>query len=103
METLLREASAKLDIAELIYDARLAAGLTQAQLAAKVGTTQSVIARLEDANYNGHSLSMLQRIAAALGKRTEIRFMPAERYTTPRRALKRHRRPIRVARRSNDL
>jgi hypothetical protein len=31
--------------------------------------------RLEDADYAGHSLSMLQRIAGALGKRVEIRFV----------------------------
>ena len=43
------------------------AGLTQAELAKKVGTTQSAIARLEDAEYGGHSLTMLERIATACG------------------------------------
>ena len=33
----------------------------------------------EDANYEGHSLAMLNRIAAALNQRVEIRFVPAER------------------------
>ncbi len=37
--------------------------------------TSSVICRLEDADYEGHSLAMLQRIAAALNKRVEIRFV----------------------------
>jgi hypothetical protein len=41
-----------------------------------IGTTESVISRLEDADYTGHSLSMLRRIADALGKRVEIRFVP---------------------------
>jgi transcriptional regulator with XRE-family HTH domain len=50
------------------------AKLTQAQLAELIGTTQSVISRLEDADYEGHSLSMLQRIATALHTRLEIRF-----------------------------
>lgn len=63
-------------IAEMIYAARSAAGLTQAQIARLVGTTQSVISRLEDADYEGHSLSILQRIAAALNKRLEVRFVP---------------------------
>jgi hypothetical protein len=36
-----------------------------------------VICRLEDADYEGHSPAMLRRIAAALGKRVEIRFVPA--------------------------
>ena len=64
-------------IARMIYDARKQAGLTQAQLADAVGTTQSVIARLEDADYEGHSLSMLQRIAEALHQRVSIEFEPA--------------------------
>jgi predicted transcriptional regulator len=54
----------------------MAAGLTQAELAAMVGSQQPVIARLEDADYQGHSLSMLQRIAAALKQRIDIRFVP---------------------------
>ena len=65
-------------IAQMIYDARTAAQLTQSQLAEKVGTTQSVISQLEDADYEGHSLSMLRRVAAALDQRIEIRFVPQE-------------------------
>ena len=63
-------------VAEMIYDARTKAGLTQVELAQLVGTTQSVISRLEDADYEGHSLSMLQRIADALHQRLEVRFVP---------------------------
>ena len=59
-------------IAQLIYDLRNEAGLSQQQLAQLVGTTQSVISRLEDADYRGHSLTMLRRIAQALGKRLVI-------------------------------
>lgn len=65
-----------LEVAQLIYDARTAAGLTQTRLAEMVGTSQSVIARLEDSDYDGHSLSMLRRIADALGQRIELRFHP---------------------------
>lgn len=63
-------------IAREIYDLRTKAGLTQRQLAKIVRTTASVICRLEDADYEGHSLSMLQRIAAALNSRVEIRIVP---------------------------
>jgi ribosome-binding protein aMBF1 (putative translation factor) len=63
-------------VAQLIHDARTAAGLTQGQLAEKVGTSQSVISQLADANYQGHSLSMLRRIATALGSHVEIRLVP---------------------------
>ncbi|MGC8643766.1 MAG: hypothetical protein ACP5XB_28230, partial [Isosphaeraceae bacterium] len=51
-----------------------------------IGTTPSVINRLEDADYSGHSLPMLRRIAAALGRRLEIRFpvvKPAETANPP--------------------
>lgn len=64
------------DVARKIYDIRMKAGLSQRALAKLVGTTASVICRLEDADYEGHSLAMLNRIAAALDKRVEIRFLP---------------------------
>lgn len=65
-----------LRVAQMIYDARTEAGLTQKELAKAVGTTQSVISQLESAEYKGHSLSMLERIGKALNKRVEVRFAP---------------------------
>ena len=70
------------EIARKIYQLRTRAGLTQEDLAKRVGTSKSAICRLEDADYEGHSLSMLRRIAEALGKRVEIRFLPAKRLRT---------------------
>lgn len=75
----LEEARADDEVARKIFELRKKAGLTQAQLAKMVGTTASVISRLEDADYEGHSLAMLRRIAAALDKRVEIRFVPVRR------------------------
>lgn len=72
----LEEARASAEVARRIYELRTKAGLTQAQLAKHVGTSRSVISRLEDDDYKGHSLGMLRRIAAALDKRVEIRFVP---------------------------
>ena len=66
----------QMDIAQMIYDARTAAGLSQRELAKLVGTTASVICRLEDADYDGHSLTMLRRIANALNKKVELRLVP---------------------------
>jgi ribosome-binding protein aMBF1 (putative translation factor) len=66
----------QIDVAQALYDARTAAGLTQAQLAKRARTTQQVISQLEDADYQGHSLSMLRRIATALDRRVEIRLVP---------------------------
>src|SRR5262245_51151854 len=70
------EEVANAEIGRKIYDLRMAAGLTQGELAKVVGTTASVISRLEDADYEGHSLAMLRRIAKALNQRVEIRFLP---------------------------
>jgi ribosome-binding protein aMBF1 (putative translation factor) len=75
------------EVASLIYNLRTKAGLSQRAMAKKVGTTASVICRLEDADYEGHSLAMLRRIAAALDKRVEIRFVPA---VKPRRTRSRN-------------
>ncbi len=72
----LEEERAKSEVARRIFELREQAGLTQAGLAKLVGTTPSAICRLEDADYEGHSLTMLRRIAAALHKRVEIRFVP---------------------------
>ncbi|MFO1281529.1 MAG: helix-turn-helix transcriptional regulator [Burkholderiales bacterium] len=59
-----------------VLRARAESGLTQAEVAVRVGTTQSAIARLESAT-SGHSPSIatLQRYAQALGCRLEVRFV----------------------------
>ncbi len=62
------------DVAQMIYDQRTGAGLTQKELAGLIGTTQSVVSRLEDADYEGHSLTMLRRIAKALDKTLTVRI-----------------------------
>jgi ribosome-binding protein aMBF1 (putative translation factor) len=78
LESLQRERE-KAYIAGQIYDMRTRAGLNQTELAERVGTTQSVISRLEDADYTGHSLNMLRRIARALDCRLEVNFVPEKR------------------------
>jgi len=75
----LEEARANEEIARKIYELRTSARLTQARLAKLIGTTASVISRLEDADYEGHSLAMLRRIGAVLNQRVEIRFVPIRR------------------------
>ncbi len=79
MQALVAEEAENLRIAKTIYELRTKAGLSQADLAKRIGTTQSVISRLEDADYEGHSLPILQRVAAALDKRIEIRWVPLRR------------------------
>jgi transcriptional regulator with XRE-family HTH domain len=75
MQRMFEEEVANREFAQKIYQLRTKAGLSQAELARRVGTTQSVISRLEDADYEGHSLAMLNRIAVALKRRVEIRFV----------------------------
>ncbi|MGH7780418.1 MAG: helix-turn-helix transcriptional regulator [Candidatus Binataceae bacterium] len=77
----LAEAEANDTVARKIYALRKRAGLTQQQLGKLVGTTTSVICRLEDAYYEGHSLAMLRRIGKVLNKRVELRFVSASRKT----------------------
>ncbi len=67
------------EVARTIYELREQAGLSQKQLAEGVGTTQSVISRLEDADYEGHSLTMLSRIAKALNQQVQVVMRPKER------------------------
>ena len=76
------EAVINAEIARKIYELRTKAGLTQQQLAVRVGTSKSAICRLEDADHEGHSLSILKRVAEALDKRVQIRFVPAKRLKT---------------------
>lgn len=63
-------------IGEAVYELRSRSKLTQKQLAERVGTSHSVISRLEDADYDGHSLKMLGRICAALDHELQLRFIP---------------------------
>jgi ribosome-binding protein aMBF1 (putative translation factor) len=90
-EAAYEESRANAQVARAIYDLRTRAKLTQAALAKLIHTSPSVISRLEDANYAGHSLAMLRRIAAALDRRLEIRFRPrrqnAAHKKTPSRAV----------------
>jgi DNA-binding XRE family transcriptional regulator len=62
----LEEARANEEIARKIHRLRTAANLTQTQLAKLVGTTALVISRIENADYEGHSLAMLHAQIAAI-------------------------------------
>jgi len=66
------------EVAEMLVASRKSAGLTQQQLAELAGTTQQVVSQLESADYEGHSLTMLKRLAKAMHQRLEFRMVPEE-------------------------
>ena len=66
-----------------VLKARAESGLTQAEVAARIGTTQSAIARLESAEpKHSPSIATLQKYAKAIGYTVEVRLVKERRLTT---------------------
>ena len=63
------------DVALKLAALRKESGLSQKELAQRVGTTQQQISRLESPSYEGHSLSMLRRFAEVLGATVHIELL----------------------------
>jgi len=74
LKSLQRERTASL-VAEQIYEIRTKLGMTQEQFARLTGMKQSVISRLEDADYNGYSLKTLEKIASSVKCHLEVNFV----------------------------
>jgi transcriptional regulator with XRE-family HTH domain len=72
-----RQAGEAWDIALQLAALRQKAGLSQKKLAKLVGTTQQQICRLESPTYEGHSLSMLRRVAEVLHVQVRVILEPA--------------------------
>ena len=72
------------DVALKIAALRKDAGLSQKDLAERLGTTQQQISRLESPSYEGHSLSMLRRVAEVLNAEVHVIF---ERHQTRNRSM----------------
>ena len=66
------------DVAIQIAALRKEAGMSQAELAKKVGTTQQQISRMESPSYEGHSLSMLRRVADVLGATVYVKIQSSK-------------------------
>ena len=71
----LEEARTSAALARTVYDLRTKARLSQDELAKRVGVPPAVIAQIEDDDFEGDALALLQRIAAALNKTVEIRVV----------------------------
>ena len=67
-----KKAGQACDVALQLASLRKDAGLSQKELARKVGTSQQQISRLESPSYQGHSLSMLRRVAEVLGAKVHV-------------------------------
>lgn len=63
-----------LALGQLIYDLRTGAGLSQRELASRMGTTQSVISRLEEGGGARNRIDTLARVATALGRHLVLSF-----------------------------
>ena len=63
-----------LDLGQLIYDLRTEAGLSQRELADRMGTTQSVISRLEEGGGARNRIDTLARVATALDRHLIVSF-----------------------------
>lgn len=65
-----------LDIAITLPKMRKSRGITQRELAKKIGTSHPTIARWETAGYSGYTLSKLIEVADALDYKLDLRFIP---------------------------
>jgi transcriptional regulator with XRE-family HTH domain len=71
------------DVAIQLVALRKGSGLSQKELAKKVGTSQQQISRLESPSYEGHSLSMLRRVAGVLGATLRVEIQRKKRQPLP--------------------
>ena len=97
------EEKTKFSVACIVHEARKRAGLTQKALAEKIDTKQSVISRLENADYDGHTLSMLKKVADALDMDLEVSLKPKKSDKPIARRQRKIRRFRRVAHRDHVI
>jgi transcriptional regulator with XRE-family HTH domain len=74
-----KEAGEAWDVAMQLAALRKEAGLSQRELAKRVGTSQQQISRLESPGYEGHSLSMLRRVAQVMGASVRVQIQRGKR------------------------
>ena len=95
-----RKAGEAWDVAIQLASLRKKSGLSQKELARRVGTSQQQISRLESPSYEGHSLSMLRRVAEVLGATLHVEIHPKR--TQSRRIVAEPKSIYRVKRKRDD-
>jgi ribosome-binding protein aMBF1 (putative translation factor) len=71
-DQMLVEERLKVQVGQTVYDLRTEAGLSQEALAKLAGTSQSIVSRVENADYAGSALEMLYRICLALHRQVKV-------------------------------
>jgi DNA-binding XRE family transcriptional regulator len=71
-DRMIAEEELNMRVAQLAYELRTGAKLTQEELAARIGVTQPMVSAVENADYRGSALEMLWRICRELGVRLEV-------------------------------
>lgn len=78
-----RKAGEAWDVAIKLASLRKSSGMSQKELAKRVGTSQQQISRLESPSYEGHSLRMLRRVADVLGVIVHVEIQGKKKQTPP--------------------
>ena len=79
LDALYQRELGRLEIANQIAALRERRGLSQAALARRLGTRQAGVARMERSQYRSYNMKTLAKVAAVLGAKLEIRFVPDRR------------------------
>jgi predicted XRE-type DNA-binding protein len=77
------EEAAKKELWLQLAEARQQAGLTQVQLAERLGVSQAQVARIEKRGYDAYTLSTLRRYVQALGKEFRLEVVVSRRQAGP--------------------
>lgn len=80
---LYQEEAAKIDLWLQLADARHDAGLTQAEMAKRLGVSQAQVARIEKRGYDAYTLNTLRRYVLALGEGFELSVAVRKRALPP--------------------
>lgn len=92
LQAMYREESRKMDLWLQLVEARQASGLTQVEMAKRLGISQAQVARIEKAGYDSYTLNTLRKYVEALGSDyvLEVRIhkpRPSRRHSTPHLAI----------------